>query len=105
MGRTKAFVRKDADAGPMPSMADLAHGNRHSESSPNVLRHVRDAPAQLPEGLGDLHEMSETMESRQERQSVAFGRNLYGNSHVSGVRVPAPEGGVGLWFLFTVSSL
>lgn len=30
-------------------------------------------------------------------------RNLYGNLHVSGVRAPAMEGGLGLWFLFTVS--
>lgn len=30
------------------------------------------------------------------------GRNIYGNLHVAGIRVPAPEGGVGLWFLFTV---
>ncbi|GFZ51858.1 hypothetical protein JCM24511_09626 [Saitozyma sp. JCM 24511] len=28
-------------------------------------------------------------------------RNLYGNLHVSGVRAPAMEGGLGLWFLFT----
>nr|XP_019048889.1 hypothetical protein I302_02668 [Kwoniella bestiolae CBS 10118]OCF27819.1 hypothetical protein I302_02668 [Kwoniella bestiolae CBS 10118] len=28
-------------------------------------------------------------------------RNLYGNLHVAGVRVPAPEGGMGTWFLFT----
>lgn len=102
MGRTKSFVEKDADAGPMPPMADLGHGHRHSESSPNVLRNVRDAPAQLPEGMGYLHE---TLEDKEERRSVAFGRNLYGNSHVSGIRVPAPEGGVGLWFLFAVSDI
>ncbi|WVR03488.1 hypothetical protein IAU60_000479 [Kwoniella sp. DSM 27419] len=28
-------------------------------------------------------------------------RNLYGSLHVAGVRVPAPAGGVGTWFLFT----
>ncbi|KAK6905375.1 hypothetical protein I203_106202 [Kwoniella mangroviensis CBS 8507] len=36
--------------------------------------------------------------------SAAFStgvRNLYGNLHVAGVRVPAPEGGMGTWFLFT----
>lgn len=33
------------------------------------------------------------------------GRNLYGNLHVAGVRVAALEGGLGLWFLFTVSSV
>jgi hypothetical protein len=102
MGRTSSFVKKDVDPGPLPPMAELAYGSRHSHSSPNVLRDVRDAPAQLPEGLGDLHE---TQEDKDERRSVAFGRNLYGNSHVSGIRVPAPEGGVGLWFLFTVSWL
>lgn len=100
MGRTRSFLKKDADPGPMPPRADLAHDTRHSESSPNVMRNVHDAPAQLPDGLGDLQE---TLEDKEERRSVAFGRNLYGNSHVSGIRVPAPEGGVGLWFLFTVS--
>jgi hypothetical protein len=29
------------------------------------------------------------------------GRNLHGNSHISGIRVAAPEGGSGLWFIFT----
>jgi hypothetical protein len=100
MGRNRSFLKKDADPGPIPPRAELEHGTRHSESSPNVLRNVHDAPAQLPEGMGDLHE---TLEDKEERRSVAFGRNLYGNSHVSGIRVPAPEGGVGLWFLFTVS--
>ena len=102
MGRTSSFVKKDADPGPIRPMPELAHGYLHSQSSPNVLRNVRDAPAQLPEGLGDLHE---TQEDEDKKKSVAFGRNLYGNSHVSGIRVPAPEGGVGLWFLFTVSLL
>jgi len=100
MGRTSSFVKKDVDPGPLPPMPELAHGYRHSQSSPNVLRNVRDSPAQLPEGLGSLHE---TQEDPDDKKPVAFGRNLYGNSHVSGIRVPAPEGGVGLWFLFTVS--
>jgi hypothetical protein len=29
-------------------------------------------------------------------------RNLYGNLYVAGVKVPAVEGGMGLWFTFTV---
>jgi hypothetical protein len=29
-------------------------------------------------------------------------RGLYGSLHVAGVRVPAPDGSSGLWFLFTV---
>jgi hypothetical protein len=29
-------------------------------------------------------------------------RNLYGSLHVAGIRVIAMEGGLGLWFLFTV---
>ncbi|KAL7418846.1 hypothetical protein Q5752_006530 [Cryptotrichosporon argae] len=33
--------------------------------------------------------------------TTAGGRNLYGNLHVSGIKVPAPDGAVGLWFLFT----
>lgn len=37
------------------------------------------------------------------RQRAEGGRNLYGSLHVQGVKVPAPEGGIGLWFLFTVS--
>ncbi|KAL1407121.1 hypothetical protein Q8F55_006535 [Vanrija albida] len=40
-----------------------------------------------------------------DRPSVVPGRNLYGNLHVAGVRVPAMEGGVGLWFLFTDLSI
>ncbi|WOO84648.1 Velvet complex subunit B [Vanrija pseudolonga] len=38
-------------------------------------------------------------------RKVVPGRNLYGNLHVAGVRVPAMEGGVGLWFLFTDLSI
>lgn len=64
------------------------------------MRAAHDAPAALPDGLGDLHE---TQQDKDEMRSRKFGRNLYGNSHVSGIRVAAPEGGVGLWFLFTVS--
>ncbi|WVQ93807.1 hypothetical protein IAU59_000885 [Kwoniella sp. CBS 9459] len=33
--------------------------------------------------------------------SIKSVRNLYGNLHVAGVRVPSPEGGMGTWFLFT----
>ncbi|WVF66183.1 hypothetical protein IAT40_000923 [Kwoniella sp. CBS 6097] len=33
--------------------------------------------------------------------SIKAVRNLYGNLHVAGVRVPSPEGGMGTWFLFT----
>jgi hypothetical protein len=98
MGRTRSFLKKDAEPGPIPPREQ---DYRHSESSPNVQRYVHDsAAAPLPQGMAELHE---TLEDKEERRSVVFGRNLYGNSHVSGIRVPAPEGGVGLWFLFTVS--
>ncbi|WWC58252.1 uncharacterized protein I303_100790 [Kwoniella dejecticola CBS 10117] len=39
--------------------------------------------------------------SRSASGSTTGVRNLYGNLHVAGVRVPAPEGGMGTWFLFT----
>lgn len=38
------------------------------------------------------------------RQRADGQRNLYGNLHVSGVRARDLEGGLGLWFLFTVSN-
>lgn len=39
--------------------------------------------------------------SKKSKQTVQ--RNLFGSLHVPGVRVIAPEGDFGLWFLFTVS--
>lgn len=39
------------------------------------------------------------------RTGKTGGRNIYGNLHVAGIRVPAREGGVGMWFLFTVSAM
>jgi hypothetical protein len=101
MGRNSSFLKGDASPGPMPQRPHLAHGYARGESSPDVLRQAHDAPAQLPEGMEDLHE---TQQTKEERRSRTFGRNLYGNSHITGIRVPAPEGGVGLWFLFTVSA-
>lgn len=71
---------------------------QHTYSSPNVLRRAHDAPGPTPPEVS--HEIQE---SKEERRAKAWGRNLYGNSHVSGIRVPAPEGGLGMWFLFTVS--
>lgn len=99
MGRTRSFIKGDAAPGPMPPRGQVFS---HSDSSPSVMRAAHDAPAALPDGLGDLHE---TQQDKDEMRSRKFGRNLYGNSHVSGIRVAAPEGGVGLWFLFTVSSV
>ena len=96
MGRTRSFLKGDAEPGPMPPRGQVFS---HSDSSPSVMRAAHDAPAALPDGLVDLHE---TQQDKDEMRSRKFGRNLYGNSHVSGIRVAAPEGGVGLWFLFTV---
>lgn len=97
MGRTRSFLKGDAEPGPMPPRGQVFS---HSDSSPSVMRAAHDTPAALSDGLGDLHE---TQQDKDEMRSRKFGRNLYGNSHVSGIRVAAPEGGVGLWFLFTVS--
>jgi hypothetical protein len=96
----RSYLKGDTDAAVKSPQAHRTNPPRHSESSPNVLRAAHDAPAQLPDGMEELHE---TQEDKEERSARMFGRNLYGNSHVSGIRVPAPEGGVGLWFLFTVS--
>jgi hypothetical protein len=96
-GRTRSFLKGDAEPGPMPPRG---HAFSNSDSSPSVMRVAHDGSAALTDGMGDLHATQQTTD---ELRSRKFGRNLYGNSHVSGIRVPAPVGGVGLWFLFTVS--
>lgn len=79
--------------------SNLAYGYPHSDSSPNVMRHSsRGGTTHSPPRVSH-----ETQEDKEQRKQRAWGRNLYGNSHVSGIRVPAPEGGFGIWFLFTVS--
>lgn len=88
----------EAEAGPSLSQRIQAHDNpSHATSSPNVMRVAHDAPRHVPPLVPH-----ETQESKEQRRQKAWGRNLYGNAHVSGIRVPAPEGGVGMWFLFTV---
>lgn len=78
----------------------LAHGYPHSDSSPNIMRgSSRGGTTHSPPRVS-----REAQEDKEQRRQRAWGRNLYGNSHVSGIRVPAPEGGSGIWFLFTVSN-
>jgi hypothetical protein len=95
----RSYLKGDSGVRPSSWRAQHIHPPEHSHSSPNVLRAAHDASARLPDGAAELQETQQNKEERRERM---FGRNLYGNSHVSGIRVPAPEGGVGLWFLFTV---
>lgn len=96
----RSYLKGDSDVPAHLWRARNLDPPSHSNSSPNVLRVAHDAPARLPDGMAELHETQQNKEERSERM---FGRNLHGNSHVSGIRVPAPEGGLGLWFLFTVS--
>ena len=81
--------------------SNLAYGYARSDSSPNVMRAGQQSGASTHSPPRGSHE---TQEDKEQRRQRAWGRNLYGNAHVSGVRVPAPEGGLGIWFLFTVGS-
>lgn len=53
----------------------------------------------------EVHAVGRTgiREPKRARPTGTTARNLCGSAHISGTRVPAPEGGLGLWFLFTVS--
>lgn len=88
----------DIEAGPSRSRSQFFGITPHTMSSPNVLRTAHDAPRHVPPVISH-----ETQERKEDRRQKAWGRNLYGNAHVAGIRVPAPEGGTGMWFLFTVS--
>ena len=68
---------------------------------------TRNEPDELSEGSsGDegsgrsLH--GEGPDSKRHRPNSEGARNLYGSLHIPGIRVVAPEGGMGMWFLFTV---
>lgn len=69
----------------LPTLAGTSRtaGNRSSGSS----------------GSGD----SITAKSTSKRVKQTTQRNLFGSLHVPAVRVIAPEGDLGMWFLFTVS--
>lgn len=77
----------------------IAQNYALATSSPDVMLAAQDGHSARGPPLVD----HDTLESKEERRAKAWGRNLYGNAHVSGIRVPAPEGGLGIWFLFTVS--
>jgi len=49
---------------------------------------------------GEIHEIGSLYSNK--KVKPAAGRNLYGNLHVAGVRVPAIDAAMGVWFLFTV---
>jgi hypothetical protein len=56
-------------------------------------------------GADEIESSGDDSELERSSKKVRRGkqRNLYGNLHVAGVRVPTMEAGMGLWFLFTVS--
>lgn len=76
----------------------LAQGYPHSNSSTNVMRVSQIGHTHSPPRVSH-----ETQEDKEQRRQRVWGRNLYGNAHISGIRVAAPEGGLGIWFLFTVN--
>lgn len=53
--------------------------------------------------VGTGHGLPGPSGHQKKKSKPGAGRNLYGNLHVAGVRVPAMDGTMGLWFLFTVS--
>jgi len=88
-------------AGSGPSRAGHARtaGERSSGSSgsgDSVLARRQAKRAKHP--VGDS-----TSSATMRKLEVIPPRNLYGSLHVPGVRVLAPEGDTGLWFMFTVS--
>ncbi|EIW67972.1 hypothetical protein TREMEDRAFT_63857 [Tremella mesenterica DSM 1558] len=69
-----------------------------SPQDPSRTRRRSDRSDELSESSEE--DVGRTHEAKRSR-SEPGGRNLFGNLHVAGVRVAAPEGGMGLWFLFT----
>lgn len=76
---------------------------------PEQVQHlIADAPGdtgrtrKLPHAQPDEELEGSGRSGKKARLEV--GRNLFGALHVSGVKVVAPSGELGLWFLFTVSA-
>lgn len=71
------------------------------------------SPPRLPAAIGGSRPVSRgsdrSRRGRSARANDPYGRrrdlerNLYGNLHVAGIRVISMEGGLGFWFMFTVS--
>lgn len=47
---------------------------------------------------------SRSVDGRAEKRAKSHAlRNLFGNLNVTAIRIAAPEGGMGMWFIFSVS--
>ena len=77
-------------------------GDSHSFSSKGVRRTASDR-ASPPDPELSVHSKSADLPLGKRQKAGQPERNLFGSLHVSGVKVPGPDGQLGIWFLFTVS--
>ena len=107
-GRNGAASHSTGEAAERPASAQTKNrlqrtaGSRSSGSSIEDDHRAEGGTRGDPKSSGDEQRRSHT--SKKSRQASESGlRNLYGSLHVPGIRVIAPDGDMGLWFLFTVS--
>lgn len=100
--RFKRTNSREIEVSHLVCAADLVPA-RGDESEPLSPAKSTRSRSPLSPGTGQEMESEDDRQATSRQMPKTTGRNIYGNIHVAGIRVPAREGVVGLWFLFTVS--
>ena len=94
-----SFEPKEGEGGPGPSSMRSREGTESPVTSGSVPRLTsRSSGSAMEEDGGG----SGSRKGSRGSGAITQQRNLYGGLHVAGVRVPTMNGGMGVWFLFTV---